>query len=588
MIVDFFMMAAYMLLSPFFIATASGLSRTPASGVRLLLPKSQVDNVPEETANEASRDVFNITLAKALINTVGFKEDPYWQQNWWKDASRNHQPAKNLRSHWKSTKTSENVAEEFRSTDETRRRVIFLFLVNDIIYHHDLWNAFFEGGSQSQYSAYVHCKQSCNQTMLKQMPTLKPVDIVPTHYCHNLVDAMVSLLKGAIADGGTKYDKFVFVSDSTLPVKPFNEIFHVLGQNGESDICVFPTDHWAEAAFNEKRVVLVKHHQWVVLNYEHAKVMVKTWGSVDSQGQWSVPIRTPTYSEPLIYNAERFTRAPIANWCADEWAFFATVFGAIPEDGNPSINLPGFIDRKGGNKLMLNGPSTKKMQGICRTFAFWSDDLDPDVGLLAKELAKDHPQNVLSCWPSCTYRPAEVEKLSNDGLQEMRRSPFLFARKFSKAIELPEFREIILTEASTVTRASQPGSEKRVEKAADSPKRVAAPNVPNISKPIARHEKELKDLGVASESGRAKGERKGSRKEVKTRASKVDEQAKEPAAKIQEETAAERQEELRKPRRVLRSEDSQQRTDNAPVDMDESEWTHVNSRLEDALSESFR
>lgn len=441
------------LLSALLVTSASGLSRTPAKEARLVVPKSQMDDVPEE--KQASHDFFNTSLAMTFGNTSGFKEDPYWKESWWKDSSRNHAPAKHLRSRWSSEKTLKGQPEGFAPVDETQRRVIFLFLINDEIYHPELWNTFFEGGNRSQWSAYVHCKNHCNATLLKSMPALKPVDIVPTYYCHNLVDGMVSLLKGAIADGGTKYDKFIFVSDSTLPVKPFQEIFDVMGQNDESDVCIFPTDHWGEAAFNNKRAVLVKHHQWVVLNYEHAKVMVKTWGSVDSQGQWSVPIRTPTYSEPLIYNAEKFSRAPIANWCADEWAFFATIFGAIPEDGSASIKIPGYKDRNGGNTLLLNGPDTSKMQGVCRTFAFWSE-VDPDMAKLAKEIAKGHPHNVLSCWPSCTYRPAEVEKLSNDGLLEMRRSPFLFARKFSKTIKLPKFKEIILNK-NPPRRVGRPG-----------------------------------------------------------------------------------------------------------------------------------
>eukprot|EP00746_Dinoflagellata_sp_MGD_P142909 gnl/MRDRNA2_/MRDRNA2_75810_c0_seq1.p1 gnl/MRDRNA2_/MRDRNA2_75810_c0~~gnl/MRDRNA2_/MRDRNA2_75810_c0_seq1.p1 ORF type:complete len:565 (-),score=79.99 gnl/MRDRNA2_/MRDRNA2_75810_c0_seq1:61-1755(-) len=422
-------------------ATSNALTNSP----RLVVPKSSMNG----TTMEASHNVFNTSLASRFMNTTGFREDPYWQENWWKDASRNHQPAKHLRSRWQSSKALQHEPVETGSNDiRDKRRIVFLFLVNDHVYHPSLWNAFFEGGQQSQYAAYVHCKNYCNQTMLREMPALKPVDIVPTHYCHNLVDAMVSLLRGALSDGGTPLDKYVFVSDSTLPVKPFSEVFYALGQSSDSDICVFPIDHWAEAAFNNKRAVLVKHHQWVVLNYDHAKVMVKTWGSVDSQGQWSVPIRTTTYSEPLIYNAEKFSRAPIANWCADEWAFFATIFGAIPEDGSASVDVPGYSDRNGSSKLILNGPGTQKMQGTCRTFAFWSD-VDPDAARLAKAIAKGHPDNVLSCWPSCTYRPAEVERLSNDGLLQMRRSPFLFARKFSKAITLPKYRDIILKSDTT-------------------------------------------------------------------------------------------------------------------------------------------
>lgn len=433
-----------MLVMVHFFITASGASKNSTihkthGSPRLLLPKSTM----KESAFEASHDIFNISLASKFANTTGFEEDPYWLEHWWKDASRNHAPARNLRRRWQSDKALKNTPQEFMPVDESKRRVIFLFLVEDAVMHPEYWSAFLEDADPSQWAAYIHCKSSCSPQTLQALPALKPVDLQQTYYCHNLVDAMVSLLKGAIADGGTKYDKFVFISDSTLPVKPFNEVWQVLGHDDGSDICIFPRDHWGEAAFNNQRAVLVKHHQWVVLNYDHAKTMVATWGSVDSQGQWSVPIRTETYSEPLIYNAERFTRSPIANWCADEWAFFAILFGAIPEDGSAAMSIPGYLNRDGGNTLILNGPGTAKQQGTCRTFVFWSE-VDHDITLLAKNIAKGYPHNVLSCWPECTYRPAIIEKLSNDGLLEMRRSPFLFARKFAKNVTLPLFREIIL------------------------------------------------------------------------------------------------------------------------------------------------
>jgi hypothetical protein len=430
----------------FFAVCASGLRKnatTSALGAcpRLVLPKSTMNGT--FNGAEASHDIFNTSLASTFMNSTGFKEDPYWMENWWKDASRNHAPARNLRRRWQSDKPLKNDPEEFMPVDESKRRVIFLFLINDEVYFPSHWNAFFEGTDTAQWAAYVHCKQHCSPKFLSSMPALKPVDTVPTYYCHNLVDAMVSLLKGALADGGTRFDKFVFISGSTLPVKPFNEVWHVLGRDDGSDICIFPRNHWGEASFNNQHAVLVKHHQWVTLNYDHAKTMVATWGSVDSQGQWSVPIRTPTYSEPLIYNAETFSRSPIANWCADEWAFFATLFGAIPEGESSTISIPGYLNRNSGNSFSLTGPGTEKQQGKCRTFVFWSE-FDDDTTLLAKNIAKGYPHNVLSCWPSCTYRPAVIEKLSNDGLLEMRRSPFLFARKFSKEIKLTRFREIIL------------------------------------------------------------------------------------------------------------------------------------------------
>merc|ERR1719156_93925 len=107
---------------------------------------------------EASRNVFNTSLASSFMNTTGFKEDPYWLENWWKDASRNHAPARNLRRRWQSDKAIKNTPQEFMPVDESKRRVIFLFLVEDAVMHPEYWNAFLEDADPSQWAAYIHCK----------------------------------------------------------------------------------------------------------------------------------------------------------------------------------------------------------------------------------------------------------------------------------------------------------------------------------------------------------------------------------------------------------------------------------------------
>lgn len=331
------------------------------------------------------------------------------------------------------------------SSTPSKPRAYFLFMVGDDIPNAELWRAFFANAGEEEWSAYVHCKSGCSPSVMAKLPGAHAVDMVKTYYCHDLVTAMVQLLRFSIKDGGHDNDKFVFVSDSTLPVKPFEEVSAALHEHQESDFCIFPSDHWAEADFNNQRAYLIKHQQWVVLNREHAGLMVSNWDSVDSSGHWRVPIKDErTYSPEAIYNASHFSRAPQANWCTDEWAFFATIFGAQVDDGSMTKAIPGYSGQH-GNSLLLRGPPVRSMQGTCRTFAFFAEN-DGDMTMLAKSLAQDFPKTYLSCWPICHLHPASIERVSDGGLLEMRLSPFLFVRKFGCEVELHRFKRIVLAE----------------------------------------------------------------------------------------------------------------------------------------------
>merc|ERR1719375_1349168 len=108
-----------------------------------------------------------------------------------------------------------------------------------------------------------------NSSSLMKLPEATLVETVPSSHCLDTVTAMVQLLRAATAESASSpRDKFVFVSDSTLPVKPPHEIFHALTEHSGSDICVMPSFSWG-----------------------HALRMVDKWDGVHGDGQWSVPLQ---------------------------------------------------------------------------------------------------------------------------------------------------------------------------------------------------------------------------------------------------------------------------------------------------------
>lgn len=439
-----------------------------ASGLR----KPPVDRVPDGRIATGQVDVFNTTLATALHSNRSSNPFPWWKSDSEKEGQKRSQKVESKASHGSHSTgsiTSSHQKPQAIGADsacaDRKPKVHFLFLVMDDIPHVEHWNAFFKDAGDAEWSAFVHCKSGCNQTMLKKLSGLQAVESVPTYYCHDLTSAMVQLLRGAAKDCGSPRDKFVFLSESTLPVKPFRDIYSALQEHDASDFCIFPTDHWGESPLKgaknstahnlrdskaSKRAVLVKHHQWVVLTRAHANVMVQKWSGVDASGHWALPLRNQAWSDHSVYAAEDFSRAPVANWCTDEWAFFATIFGALIDDGKAlSVQIPGFLDKHGGNTLMMapgdgrRGPNVR-LQGTCRTFVFWAEtDTEDDMTLLARILASDYPNTKLSCWPECPARPATIERLSDEGLLEFRQSPFLFARKIPSQLSMPKFSQLI-------------------------------------------------------------------------------------------------------------------------------------------------
>jgi hypothetical protein len=319
--------------------------------------------------------------------------------------------------------------------------VHFLFLVNNGIPHINIWNAFFARAPPQSYTAFVHCKDSngCTNSGMLANPKFRLVTTTPTYYCHDLVTAMVALLKAAtsVSAAGTVPEKFVFVSDSTLPVKPFGLIHSTYMADNDSDFCVFPSNQWAWANIDNHEVRLVKHHQWVGLSREHADLFVKSWVPVDANSVWRIWLRGGSWQGKERYlSPQHFSRPASANSCTDEWAFIATIFGAVEPFGGVR-QFPGF----GGGLLHMTGGGSLVNQGRCRTFAYWKGDDDAATSALAAQISSG-----MSCYPTCIANPATINTANDDMLRAVRNSPFLFMRKFSPSLANMNYAQVMFYE----------------------------------------------------------------------------------------------------------------------------------------------
>lgn len=347
-------------------------------------------------------------------------------------------------SHHQSTNSQENSTSNAKSltnsSEETFRfvraaRVHFLFLAVDGINNFAVWRRFFAKAPAFQYRAFVHCKTLSCTIMAGREALLSVVPEVPSSYCRDLVSPMNQLLQTALMDDpgpGNPADKFVFISDSTLPAKPFSQIYSTLTNRVGSDFCVFPSNEWADVPRWGKGGVklAIKTHQWSVLNRNHAKTSVDLWG----RGA----LRNLAQEFELNKHKADWQNSSFGDsrnsGCLDEFWHFSALFGVLAND---NVNEQGDLPCKG----LTNGPlrisANAGWQGACDTFALWSDYADAPMLDAGKDAVGRNPfmkllhsLDAISEPHGSSHRPGWWDMISRDGVQAIRDSEFLFIRKF--------------------------------------------------------------------------------------------------------------------------------------------------------------
>ncbi|MCH9633867.1 MAG: hypothetical protein S4CHLAM7_06010 [Chlamydiae bacterium] len=155
----------------------------------------------------------------------------------------------------------------------------------DDIHHQDYWADFFYG-HEGEYSNYVYSKSgTTNGSLFKN----SVVDMdVPTTWA-NTMRMQIELLAEALKDPLNQ--KFIFVSDTTIPFCSFEKIYQAFMY---TPLSVFPfckNPHldpmrsgtfWHYHNFQPQKIftpipteLQYKNSQWVVLNRKHAQMMVE-------------------------------------------------------------------------------------------------------------------------------------------------------------------------------------------------------------------------------------------------------------------------------------------------------------------------
>eukprot|EP00747_Dinoflagellata_sp_TGD_P119617 gnl/TRDRNA2_/TRDRNA2_173043_c0_seq1.p1 gnl/TRDRNA2_/TRDRNA2_173043_c0~~gnl/TRDRNA2_/TRDRNA2_173043_c0_seq1.p1 ORF type:complete len:407 (+),score=74.87 gnl/TRDRNA2_/TRDRNA2_173043_c0_seq1:84-1304(+) len=324
-----------------------------------------------------------------------------------------------------------------RAKDLTRKEpmVYFLFLAVQKVNNMDVWKAFFRNAPKNQYRALVHCKEEDCEDQIKGSVYMTKVPTVPSYYCKDLVSPMQQLIKYSLQLQDSimthhPQDKFAFISDSTLPAKPFSEIYATLTARKGSDFCLFPEAEWADvevptymrASLSEPGYeVAPKHHQWIVLNYEHAVKTARLWAEGKHRDFMSdFDINKKVVKANNTFGDGRNTG------CLDEFWHMAALYGPLKL---PSLHESHLLDLPEFTGGPVHLGDSAGWQGTCDTFVVWSQYLATGGENRFRRLyhsldkmSKPHDGN--------KQRPGWWDTISRTGIKAIRESDFLFVRKF--------------------------------------------------------------------------------------------------------------------------------------------------------------
>lgn len=148
-------------------------------------------------------------------------------------------------------------------------KVALLFLTIKDLNHPKIWQGQISANIK-QFSVYIHSKEIMENSFFKKY---RIANIVPTSWGFH-VRAWQELIREAIKDPDNK--KFVFLSESCVPILPLRTIYEKLMKDDNSYMSFskpwWPSDHGREVV-----ELPLEHrwgnHEWVILNRDHAMLV---------------------------------------------------------------------------------------------------------------------------------------------------------------------------------------------------------------------------------------------------------------------------------------------------------------------------
>jgi hypothetical protein len=151
----------------------------------------------------------------------------------------------------------------------TIKKIAFLFLTIKDVNFPKIWDEYFFG-NENKFSIYIHPKYPNEVTWHKEF-IIK--NLVVTEW-GLIVKAYIELLKEAIKD--KQNYKFIFLSESCIPIQSFNNLYKVSTSDNLSWIKLMPISKYEyNVRLNKSDSKFIKHYSRSMLSRYHVNKLLK-------------------------------------------------------------------------------------------------------------------------------------------------------------------------------------------------------------------------------------------------------------------------------------------------------------------------
>jgi len=328
--------------------------------------------------------------------------------------------------------------------DRRPKKIALLFIIQRHLPLEVFWNRYLpldddesnqirNNSSRAPYSIYIHSIPE-QKNLFLNIPRFKErvIASVPSEWYWNLLDPQLQLLAYALADPDN--EKFYFISDSSIPLKPWPQLYReVMSQRGSS-FCFYPRNQARDSYFKgtEKLFPDPEHWRkadmWMVLSRAAATFLhysaIEARGLVNFLRSSSLPaaadeslfislmLREGMQSDIINYSQVDKENAYHQGDCRPHWFYWA---GFMDYPDNPAFS--------GLSHCILEHEQPRQEWEALSNQAMDSATEESQ----RQELMARLTQNVCIKWT-----PFQFLRMSQSNLEEILDSPMWMARKISE------------------------------------------------------------------------------------------------------------------------------------------------------------
>jgi len=290
--------------------------------------------------------------------------------------------------------------------------LFFLFMTQASWQLGNVWEFFFRHDFRQRTKTLLHCTdfKQCLKIQEANLYIEHVVQTVPSEHCTNLVNPMIQLLQEALKLSKSNDDRFIFISDSDLPLQSLDRTYEKLMPFRESKLCIRNEYGWS---FHGDHLV-IKASQWVLLNKTDAKKSVYSWpGAKKAEKQlfWK-PIRD--WSE---ITSKR--RLRVRGGCLDEFYFSSIILG----------NFDVYKRKPKGSDIRAT---------FCMAYVNWGG---PFYSPQSKALMNAGTEFLITK-SHTDGSPGTFNKTTKETFTILGNSKYLFARKFKQKLSDKDFEHV--------------------------------------------------------------------------------------------------------------------------------------------------